>query len=109
MSDGGLLYLFVESWIYASRIVEQMLSGKQFNSDLHADKLFEIFYVRGRIVIRCSDTDVLFLFVHYFPQIQHTEELWLCMETVFDGKDISQFTICVTRFLISHVRFYPSL
>jgi hypothetical protein len=64
-----------------------MLSGKHFNSDLNADKLFEIFYVRGRIVIRCSDTDDLVLYVHYFPQIQHTEELWLYMGTVSAGKD----------------------
>jgi hypothetical protein len=47
-----------------------MLSGKHFNSDLNADKLFEIFYVRGRVVIRCSDA--LVLYVHYIPQIQHT-------------------------------------
>jgi hypothetical protein len=42
--------------------------------------------------------------------MQHTEELWLYMGTVSGGNDegdIFQFTICVARFLISHVRFYP--
>ena len=32
-------------------------------------------------------TDVLVLYVHWFPQIQHTEELWLYMGTVSAGKD----------------------
>jgi len=68
-SDDGISdLLVVESGIYASCTVEQMLSGKQFNSALHADKIFEIFYVRIRIVIRCFDTDVLVLCVLYFPQ-----------------------------------------
>ena len=32
-------------------------------------------------------TDVLVLCVPYFPQKQHTEELWLYMRTVSGGKD----------------------
>ena len=32
-------------------------------------------------------TDVLVLCVLYFPQMQHTEELWVCMVTVSGGKD----------------------
>ena len=39
--------------------------------------------------------------------MQLTEELWLYMGTVSGGKDIYQFTICVARFLLSHVKFYP--
>ena len=58
-------------------------------------------------------TDVLVVCVLYFPQMQQTEELWLYMYTwglhlvVMMVGDISQFTICVVRHLISHVRFYP--
>jgi hypothetical protein len=32
-------------------------------------------------------TDVLILYVLYFPQMQHTEELWLYMGTVSGGND----------------------
>jgi hypothetical protein len=32
-------------------------------------------------------TDVLVLCVLYFPEMQHTEELWICMVTVSGGKD----------------------
>jgi len=54
---------------------------------LHADKQFGVSKVRGRIVIKCSDTDVLVLCVHYFPRMLHTDQLWLFMGTVTSGKD----------------------
>ncbi|CAG2233318.1 unnamed protein product [Mytilus edulis] len=54
---------------------------------LHADKQFGNSNVRGRIVIRCSDTDVLVLCVHYFHHLQHTDQLWLLMGTVTSGRD----------------------
>ena len=36
-------------------------------------------------------TDVLVLCVLYVPQMQHTEELWLCMGTVSGGNDSRRY------------------
>ena len=37
---------------------------------LHADEQFGMSSVKGRIIIKCSDTDVLVLCVHYYPRVQ---------------------------------------
>jgi hypothetical protein len=43
---------------------------------IHADKVFAESCVKGRIIIKSLDTDVLILCVHYFSKLQHTQELW---------------------------------
>ena len=42
---------------------------------LHADEQFGKSSVKGRIIIKCSDTDVLVLSVHYYPRMQNTDQL----------------------------------
>jgi hypothetical protein len=42
---------------------------------IHADKVFAESCVKGRIIIKSPDTDVLILCVHYFSKLQHTQEL----------------------------------
>jgi hypothetical protein len=43
--------------------------------------------VKSRIIIKCSDTDVLVLCVHYYPRMQNTDQLWLLMGSVTSIKD----------------------
>ena len=40
---------------------------------LYADEQFGKSSVKGRIIIKCSDTDVLVLCVHYYPRMQNTD------------------------------------
>ena len=54
---------------------------------LHADEHFKMCNVRGRTIVKCSDTDVLVLAVHYFPRMLNTDQLWLYMGAVTSGKD----------------------
>jgi hypothetical protein len=54
---------------------------------LHADEQFGKSSVKGRIIIKCSDTDVLVLCVHYYPRMQNTDQLWLLMGSVTSIKD----------------------
>ena len=45
---------------------------------LHAirtNKVFAESGVKGRVIIKSPDTDVLVLCVHYFSKLQHTQEL----------------------------------
>ena len=42
----------------------------------------------GRIIIKSPDTDVLVLAVHYFPQFENIDELWLETGTVTATKDL---------------------
>ena len=58
---------------------------------LHADSEFGARNVKGRIVIRCSDTDVLVLCIHYFGRLEHTNELWLFMGSVVKGRDSRRY------------------
>lgn len=37
---------------------------------------------KGRVIIKTSDTDVIVLYVHYFPQMKNTAELWIQMGNV---------------------------
>ena len=54
---------------------------------IHADKLSAESGVKGRIIIKSPDTDVLILCVHYFANLQHTLELWFQTGTVSSTKD----------------------
>ncbi|KAK3085631.1 hypothetical protein FSP39_006444 [Pinctada imbricata] len=58
---------------------------------LHADSEFGSRNVKGRIVIRCSDTDVLVLCIHYFGRLKHTNELWLYIGSVVKGRDSRRY------------------
>ena len=40
---------------------------------LYADEQFGKSSVKGRIIIKCSDTDVLVLCVHYYLRMQNTD------------------------------------
>ena len=42
---------------------------------IHSDKIFQQLNRRGRIIVKCSDTDVLVLCVHYFKVLVSTEEM----------------------------------
>ena len=54
---------------------------------IHADNVFAESGVKGRIIIKSIDTDVLVLCVHYFSKVQHTQELWFQTGTVSSTKD----------------------
>jgi hypothetical protein len=38
---------------------------------IHADARFGDMNVKGRIIIKSSDTDVLLLCIHFFPSLKH--------------------------------------
>ena len=42
---------------------------------IHADKTFGESGIKGRIIVKSTDTDVLILCIHYFHSMQHTQEL----------------------------------
>ena len=47
---------------------------------LHAMSANEIYQsrgVQGRIIVSSSDTDVMVLLVHYFPQMKNTSKVWM--------------------------------
>jgi hypothetical protein len=52
-----------------------------------ADEEFGKSSVKGRIIIKCSDTDVLVICVHYYPRMQNTDQLWLLVGSVTHIED----------------------
>ena len=54
---------------------------------LHADEQFGKGSVKGRITIKCSDTDVLVLCVHYYQRMHNTDQLWLLIGSITSIKD----------------------
>jgi hypothetical protein len=54
------------------RFVQYPRRGRYYNA-LYADEQFGKSSVKGRIIIKCSDTDVLVLCVHYYPRMQNTD------------------------------------
>ncbi|VDH92485.1 Hypothetical predicted protein [Mytilus galloprovincialis] len=42
---------------------------------IHSDKIFQQLSKGGRIIVKCSDTDVLVLCVHYFKVLVSTEQM----------------------------------
>ena len=57
----------------------------------HADEMFVGKDVKGRIVIKSDDTDVLVLAVHFYPMLQNTKELWVQTVAIGSLKDNSRF------------------
>ena len=43
---------------------------------LYSDKLYQEINVQGCIVVKSPDMEVLVLYVHYFPKMKNTSELW---------------------------------
>jgi hypothetical protein len=43
--------------------------------------------MKGRIIIKCSDTDLLVLCVHFFLKLKSTEQMWFLTETITNAKD----------------------
>jgi hypothetical protein len=43
---------------------------------LHAIQVDGDMNVKGRIIIKSPDTDVLLLCIHFFPSMRNTKELW---------------------------------
>jgi hypothetical protein len=60
---------------------------------IHADKVFAESGVKGRIIIKSPDTDVLVLCVHYLSKLQHTQELWFQTGTVSSTKDRRRYIL----------------
>ena len=54
---------------------------------IHADTRFGDMNVKGRILIKSPDTDVLLLCIHFFPSMRNTKELWFKTGTVTITKD----------------------
>jgi hypothetical protein len=46
---------------------------------IHADTRFGDMNVKGRIIIKSPDTDVLLLCIHFFPSMRNIKELWFAI------------------------------
>jgi hypothetical protein len=78
------------------------LSSTQEEADTHivlhalnADKLYRENKVKGRIVVKSPDTDVLVLMIHYFPQMTGTCEVCFQTGMVTSIKDLIGIA-CIT-------------
>jgi hypothetical protein len=67
-----------------------LFSTQEEANAIHADKVFAESGVKGRIIIKSPDTEVLVLYVHYFSKLQHTQELWF--QTIFPLESYSFIT-----------------
>ena len=54
---------------------------------LNADRLYRENKVKGRIVVKSPDIDILVLLIHYFPQMTSTCEVWFQTGMVTSIKD----------------------
>jgi hypothetical protein len=54
---------------------------------IHADKMFGESGIKGWIIVKSPDTDVLILCIHYFPSMQHTQELWFPTGSITNTKE----------------------
>ena len=60
---------------------------------LNADKLYRENKVKGRIVVKSPDTDVLVLLIHYFPQMTSMCEVWFQTGMVTSIKDCRRYIL----------------
>ena len=58
---------------------------------LHADKRLTELGKQGMIIIKTSDTDVIFLCIYFDKQMTNTSELWVQMGNVSIVKDGRRF------------------
>jgi hypothetical protein len=58
---------------------EDVMSQPQVDGDMN---------VKGRIIIKSPDTDVLLLCIHFFPSMRNTKELWFKTGAVTRTKEI---------------------
>ncbi len=58
---------------------------------IHIDSIFGDKGVKGNILIRSSDVDVLIIAVYYFPQIKNTNELWIHAGSVSRTTNICRY------------------
>jgi hypothetical protein len=76
---------------------------------IHADARFGDMNVKGRIIIKSPDTDVLLLCIHFFPSMRNTKELWFKTGTVTRTKERMVVAIFQSMiFAISMVLLYAS-
>jgi hypothetical protein len=60
--------------------------------------------VKGRIIIKCSDTDVLVLFVHVFPNLESTEQMWFLTRTITNAKNNRRYIRKETEVVVLRYR-----
>ncbi|CAG2225273.1 unnamed protein product [Mytilus edulis] len=58
---------------------------------IHSDKIFQQLSIRGRIIVKCSDTDVLVLCVHYFKVLVSTEQMWFLTGSTNSLRDCRRY------------------
>ena len=58
---------------------------------IHSDKIFQPLNIRGRIIVKCSDTDVLVLCVHYFTVYVSTEQMWFLTGSTNSLRDCRRY------------------
>ncbi|CAG2203742.1 unnamed protein product [Mytilus edulis] len=58
---------------------------------IHSDKIFQQLNIRGRIIVKCSDTDVLVLCVHYFKVLVSTEQMWFLTGSTNSLRDCRRY------------------
>ncbi|CAC5383566.1 unnamed protein product [Mytilus coruscus] len=58
---------------------------------IHSDKIFQQLNIRGLIIVKCSDTDVLVLCVHYFKVLVSTEQMWFLTGSTNSLRDCRRY------------------
>jgi hypothetical protein len=58
---------------------------------LYSDKLYQEINVQGCIVVKSPDMEVLVLYVHYFPKMKNTSELWFQTGLITSTKDCRRY------------------
>ena len=73
------------------RSIQEEADTRMILQALHADKKLKEMEKKGRITIKTSDTDVIVLCVHYFPQMTNTTKLWVQIGNASSVKDGRRF------------------
>ncbi|VDI26825.1 Hypothetical predicted protein [Mytilus galloprovincialis] len=58
---------------------------------IHSDKIFQLLNIWGRIKVKCSDTDVHVLCVHYFKVLVSTEQMWFLTGSANSLRDCRRY------------------
>jgi hypothetical protein len=58
---------------------------------MHANRAFADLNAKGTVVIKSSDTDVLVLALHYFPQMDHIDQMWIETGVITAATDLRRY------------------
>jgi hypothetical protein len=63
--------------------------------------------VQGCIVVKSPDTEVFVLYVHYFPKMKNTSELWFQTGLITSTKDCRRYIPVGVSFRALNIDFFP--